>query len=142
MARATRLTPQLIEEITLYVENGNSNLDACLLAGISESSFYQWLKVAEKPDEYPQRYARLCLKFKEALNVALAKFKQYHVANINTASRTNWQASAWMLERKFALEFDRKMEIVGKDGEALEPVKIYLPDNGRRVAGDGDTPTT
>jgi hypothetical protein len=39
--------------------------------------------------------------FDRAILAAEAEFIETQVANIRTAAKTSWQASAWLLERKF-----------------------------------------
>lgn len=61
---------------------------------------------------------------------AYSKYKAVHIARINEASKNEWQASAWMLERKFPDEFAKpdKFKIYGgKDSfEDLTPLAELL----------------
>ncbi len=134
VGRSTKLTEELIEQISIAVENGSSNKDACILTGISESTFYNWMNEAKALQDKKKIPSdkRIYLEFMESLKKAEAMFKQFHLGQINKASREgSWQASAWMLERKYPNEYSRKLELRGQDGNAPELVKIYIPDNGR-----------
>ncbi len=89
------------------------------MAGVSESSYYSWL------NKYPE--------FSEAIKKATIQFKRVHLSKI--AADESWQASAWILERRFPDEYGKRpVEVMGKDGGPMkidEVVHIYLPDNGR-----------
>ena len=41
--RKSKLTPELVKRFCNLVEVGNSNVDACNLLEISESTFYSWI---------------------------------------------------------------------------------------------------
>jgi len=139
--RPTRLSKQLIEQIATYIENGNFAQDACKLADVSEAGYYKWLATGRAilDGELPKTKANaLTVDLVEAIKHADAKFKAYHLSNINKASRTTWQASAWMLERRFPEEYGRRTDNAVKV-EADGAVTIYIPDNRRE--DDGDTLT-
>lgn len=141
MKRPTRLTKQLIEQLATYIENGNFAQDACKLADVSEAGYYKWLATGRAilDGEVQKTKANaLTVELVEAIKHADAKFKAYHLSNINKASRTTWQASAWMLERRFPDEYGRRAENAVKI-ESEGAVTIYIPDNSREE--DGDTLT-
>lgn len=103
----TKLTDQLIDELCTYIENGMSNKDAADLCQISDVTLYRWLREADtlddkgkEPKEYKQQR-----KLKQSIQKAKAAFKAYHVQSIIRASKKQWTASAWLLERKFPEEF-------------------------------------
>lgn len=75
------------------IANGLSNIDACNAAGISKTAFYD--KRNADSD------------FSDALKKAEVKFKLSNLRNIIKAGKRHWQASAWLLERKFKKEFSR-----------------------------------
>lgn len=107
VTRTPKLNKALIDEICTYIENGMTNRDACDLCNINEVSFYRWLRQAEEVDDNGQPIPKY--KWQRELKGALAKaqasFKAYHVKSIIKASRKNWTASAWLLERKFPAEY-------------------------------------
>lgn len=105
--RNTKLTPDLQKEICKNISSGLSNVDACKISNINETTFYDWLSrgdTGEKP------YA----KFVEAVEIALLKFKRFHIGQIVIAGKSKWQANAWILERKYPKEFGRTIEHSGK----------------------------
>ena len=97
---------EIIEEICGYIEKGNFNKDAAMLAGIGESTFYEW---KDKPE------------FAEAIKKAESKCKNQCIQEIRRAGKEQWQATAWFLERKYPKEFGRK--ILGTEDE---PIQIII----------------
>lgn len=69
------------------VSNGLTIARACEWAGVAPVTFRQW----------KQGDSSLAI----ALKKAEIDFEAMHLANITTASAESWQASAWLLERKF-----------------------------------------
>ena len=100
----SKLTPELTADVDKYISMGMTNQDVCNLVGIEESTFYKWLQTAEEPGA-DEKY----VKFSDTVKKALSNFKAQHVLNILKASKLpqHWQASAWMLERKFPKEFGK-----------------------------------
>jgi len=135
------LTKLLIEQLATYIENGNFAQDACKLADVSEAGYYKWLATGRailEGEIEKTRANALTVELVEAIKHADAKFKAYHLSNINRASRTTWQASAWMLERRFPEEYGRRAENSVKV-ESEGAVTIYIPDNSRDDSGDSIT---
>lgn len=103
--------PEIVKEICSHIANGLTAVDACILSNISEETFYKW--------------KRNKIEFIEAIKKAEMAFKETHIKNVAKASKKSWQASSWILERKFQNEFamKQKHEHTGKDGKELE-IKI------------------
>lgn len=107
MSRPTKLTKEMINEVCKVIENGGSNADACAICCINPSTFYLWTSKAEND--------RMCgknsiyVEFSNELKKAESKYKIVHLNVINKAALKGdtWQASAWLLERKFPKEFAR-----------------------------------
>lgn len=66
---------------------------ATAAAGVGRSTFYKWL---EDP------------KFAEQVEAAQARSAVPLLARITSASETQWQAAAWILERRWPGEFGRR----------------------------------
>ncbi len=90
--------PEITAEIAGYISSGLNRTDSVVLANISYETFCAWTK------EH--------LEFSEAIKQAEIRFKQIHIHRIAKAGETVWQASAWLLERKFPDEFALKKEYV------------------------------
>ena len=82
MPQRRKLTPEIIKTLAKHVSNGHTNIDACRLAGISEATFYRWLKIAEG------KTSGLHYDLDEALERANADFKQFHLDIIIDAAST------------------------------------------------------
>ena len=114
--RGPKLNKALIDEYCTYIENGMTVVDSCNLCGISKESFYRWLREAEAKDDFGRPIPKYALQreLKGAVEKAQASFKAFHVQSIIKASRRNWTASAWLLERKYPEEYaaiDRRTAI-------------------------------
>ena len=106
------------DEVLGAIGDGMSNKDAIIYAGVSESQFYQ--RVKDNTD------------FSESVKKAQVKFKHHHVRNITNAAKTQWPASAWLLERKFKEEYGKvSMSREVDKGEFDEITVFELPNNGR-----------
>jgi len=99
------------------IKNGNYASTAAEAAGIGKSTHYQWI---EKGEQGLKPYA----EYAEAIKRAEAEAEMNAVKVIQAASRENWTAGAWYLERKFPDKWGRKdkltQEISGKDGKPIE----------------------
>ena len=148
--RGAKLTPQFIDEFCTYIENGMTAKDSCNLCSINEATFYRWLHEAEAVDEFGRpipKYVRQ-RELKDAVEKAKASFKAYHVQAIIKASKRNWTASAWLLERRYPEEYgaidrrsamDRsKVEEKDEQGDnLLEALRVSCNDVMSR---EGDEP--
>jgi hypothetical protein len=114
--RKTFCTPELTKKICAAIRTGLTYKDACLVAGISETSFYEWRSKGE------QELARLNEKgarrrssmqpyadFAESLKKAVPQRKLTLLNNIRKANA--WQSDAWLLERLHYDEFGKRERI-------------------------------
>ena len=137
MPRKPIISKTLVDEILTYKENGLSDKDICDMVGIAQQTLYRWLKDAETgvDTDNPSRPAsdlELKRELSDGLKRAQAAFKAYHIQQITKASKKNWQASAWILERMFPKEFsriDRQIALMAdaqKDTGMLDEILDYL----------------
>lgn len=106
--RRSKITPELIDRICGHIANGAFFRNAVALCGVGASTAYDWLKRGES------EAGGLHSAFVEAKKRADASFEQRHIAGINDHSNLSWQASAWMLERRFPERWGRKrVEVTG-----------------------------
>ncbi len=114
VGRKTKLTLKLIGEMIKYISNGNTIKDTCLLCDITEVSFYRWVEKTKRVMNKINNNIKLNDNEKifsylsKSIKKAQIQFKDCHLKNINTRSKDHWQASAWLLERKFPEEWGRK----------------------------------
>ena len=83
----TKRTPKILAAICELVKNGLSVSHAAEKLHVHHSTVARWRKELAE--------------FDTAILAAEAEFIDSQIANIRTAAKTSWQASAWLLERKF-----------------------------------------
>ena len=120
-----------IDSITDYIRRGATNDRAARLSGIVVDTLYKWRRRGEQDirDGRNTTY----VKFVYALKAAQDSFKQKCIDLIMDAAQgrlnelgdkfirlPQWQAAAWLLERKFPREFARKDPEFGADRTADE----------------------
>lgn len=126
MGRPTKLTPEVRAMLVNLIKSGQPIANACSVVGIDESTFYNW-KVRAEAGEHD------FLDFFKSLKRAEDECQAMHLANITAHSKRSWQASAWLLERRWSGTFARAQPV----GAASEGVN-----DGRRIVIEilDDTP--
>jgi transposase len=109
MSRKSKLTPEAQEKILRHLRIGAYVETAAAAAGISRDTFDNWLK---RGAEGKAPYAA----FAEAVDQAVAESEARDLATILAASKTQWQAAAWRLERRFPEKYGRhdRTKVEGK----------------------------
>jgi hypothetical protein len=95
--RATKYTPETIKAIIDVIRVGGSDTDACLMAGVSQETFYTWMKTK--------------LEFSEQVTGARAQGKIERIARIRKHGAKDWRADAWYLERRYPEEYAQQLII-------------------------------
>jgi hypothetical protein len=95
--RKTKYKQEIVDNICKWLSAGNTRRTAFTLAGIGESTFYDYL------NNYPE--------FSEAIKRAEEQAIARNVQIINKAGQTSWQASAWWLERRCKEDFGKQDRI-------------------------------
>jgi transposase-like protein len=111
MARS-KYSKDVSEKICALVSQGNYQKVAAACVGISEDTFYKWIK------RYPE--------FAESLKKADALAEAKRVQTILKAGNESWQAAAWYLERKHADRWGRQDRADQTDDETPPPVKVEV----------------
>ena len=134
MPRKLTLNDELIENLCKCISNGLNNKDACAMCGVTEDTFYKWLREAEDTKSRVN-HRELKIKLAESLKKAEAKFKAFHLGNITKSASGDWKASAWILERKFPKEFariDRNAVVLSADDGMLPKVLEVISDMNKK----------
>lgn len=107
IGRPPKLTLDMIEKICDLIIQGKSIAHAGILAGISESTLFRWLAIGRR-DGADSIYAELVSRVNEATECSELELRQ----NIRIAAMQpkNWRASAWMLERRFPENYQKRRE--------------------------------
>jgi hypothetical protein len=97
IGRRSKFTPEVQAILTDAVSHGVPFNAACARAGIAYRTFAEWMN--DKPH------------FAQEIKKAEAAGMQHHLENIERAAAKTWQASAWILERRWPKLF-AKTELV------------------------------
>lgn len=118
LGRPTKLTKELTSKIAKHVEDWLPFEQACLLSEVSERNFYHWVEFAKR-DEKAGKESIFTAFFQE-IKKAQSKAESEALCDVR-AKVSNWQASAWLLERRHHDRYGRRVvnEMVGKDGGAI-----------------------
>lgn len=145
--RKPKLTPQRQELIVTLLRQGQFVCVACQKAKIDDSTFFAWMAKGERAAGGIYR------EFHDAVKEAEADFQILAVGDIKTAAKgtpdkpAQWQALAWLLERRHPKLWGRKrIEIVGDDGGPVQTELSTAPDMAPvnvkiTVSGPGATAT-
>ena len=144
--RNTKLTPELVRQFCKFVENGNTNVDACNLLEISTSSFYDWKAKGKRQargihrdfvDELEKSRRRYKMRRREIVNRAAlgdtvtTKVKRRKLRNGDVVTMTttetvppDWRQAARELERAFPEQFGSSSRRIRKDQKRQVTVEI------------------
>jgi hypothetical protein len=104
-----KYTETRVRKICEAVAGGLPFQQAAALGGINRHTIAAWRNA------HPE--------FADALEQAESDFIQHHIGNIETAADSGqWQASAWLLERKYPALFALRAEL--RLGQGEEPADI------------------
>lgn len=105
MGRPSKYSPERAKLITDAVRSGVWLEDACLDAGVSVATAYNWSKAGDEAGSGPL-YDFAC-----ALRKARREANAPHLANIHAAEEKDWKAAAWYLERKERKRFGPQVRV-------------------------------
>ncbi len=124
MARPSKYDAAHANRIVKAIRAGNGTRTAAQLAGIDPSTLFDW------QSKLPE--------FSERIRKARAEAEDRRVRLVERASRKNWRAAAWMLERQNPEEWGQRVIHLVKEafGAALERLELELDrPTFERVAG-------
>lgn len=101
--RKCKLNDVLADKIVGHIANGMPANQALQAVGLGKSAYYDWIARGER-DLKAGRKTYLA-EFSERIKRAESAFIATHLGNIAGHSEKAWQASAWLLERRFPEEF-------------------------------------
>lgn len=105
-----KFNEEIVKEICGYLRAGNTQKDSALLSGITEKTFYEWMKKSE---------------FSEPIKKAEQECKARNIAIIQKAAEKTWQAAAWYLERRYHDEYALK-SVMEHQGSGDKPLEIRI----------------
>ena len=145
MPRPTKLTTDIIEDICNWLKLGYYQEDAATMAGISTSTFYDWMKKGDEGQKALESGVSSSLpatqegsevevvdmfqEFSEAVKKARAEAEGAHIRNIRKAADNGtWQASAWFLERSFPQKWGKRSTMDFRDKDEVIQFQIEYGD--------------
>ena len=96
------IKPQIREDIMKAVRLGNYLETAAAYAGINKDTLFAWLRQGARDESGPFK------EFSDSVSKAMAEAEMTDLGRIQEAAKTNWQASAWRLERRNPARWGRK----------------------------------
>ena len=129
MAKPSKLNKDTKRRLLESIAAGNYLKVACAYAGISYSTYRNWMVRGEHAIKGQYR------EFFEEVNEAIAEAEVVSVAQIKKAENQDWRAAAWMLERRHPerwanthrvqLEVQKKLEATLVALESVMPTTAY-----------------
>lgn len=115
---------EIIKKLEEAFANNSTNRLACEYANISYECFRLWMLKAEKfiEDGEENIYTELSRRTKAAKSGAT----MHCLGLIKSAAPQNWQAAAWILERRYPQEYGRKIITNELTGTSGQPYKLNL----------------
>lgn len=115
MGPSTKLSRELIEEISNLLKSGAYVVTVCDAKGIDEKSFYNWINRAEailsklemNQEIEVSEYDQLCVELFQSVRKVQSEAELFSLAKVRTGS-DGWQGNAWYLERKFHQRWRRR----------------------------------
>ena len=103
MARPSKLTPAVQAKLCDAIRAGNYLETAAAFVGIDASTMHRWLKRGRSERKGVRH------EFAVAVDKGLADSEAMAVARVTkAASEGTWQASSWLLERRFSERWGRR----------------------------------
>jgi hypothetical protein len=118
MARPTKLTKAIADQIVAAIRCGNYAATAARSAGIGERTYYTWLKRGESVAKADAPFRQ----FRQAIKKAEGEAEVHAVALVRQAMPDDWKAAMTWLERRFPERWRRReaVEVSGAETVALE----------------------
>lgn len=119
---STKLTPETQERIVQALKTGAYRHTAANFAGIGRATLNEWLLKGEEGRE-PYK------AFRDAVERAEAEFIIASVSTIRLQSKTQWQAAAWLLERKYPELYGQRarLPMLPEGEQAPVPFVMVVP---------------
>lgn len=105
--RPLELTPQLRDQLAKLISLGIPVRVACQAEGIGKTAYYEWRSRGAAGEE---PYA----SFFAAINAARAKSEASITLNLISATKTDWRAAAWWLEKLRPNRYGKRQTVVLK----------------------------
>lgn len=131
--RKLKLTYDLVDKCVELKRDGLCDADIIAAIGVHPSTFYRWLKDGEEAKSGVKR------ALYDELKKAESEYKRNLLTTIKGAAESRaqyWTAAAWLLERKYPMEYGKMERKADDSGDA--PVQLTLGLVVEPMADDAD----
>ena len=116
MGRKTKLEDDIQQRLVTAIERGLSIEDACVYAGITKKTYYNWIN--KNTDEIKDEAERKkFLQFLQSLKKAQSECQMYCLDFL--MKDKSWQSKAWVLERRFPDRWAKKDMTINENNEKV-----------------------
>jgi len=110
LRRGITCTYSIVDSIAEKIAEGVRPEIAAVLSGVPSRTFFRWMHEARQENPRPVLAA-----LRDAVEVSLAQWEKADVERIRESSRKDsegqWQAAAWMLERRLPSIYARRTKV-------------------------------
>jgi hypothetical protein len=120
-------------KIIAFIRRGNTIETAARCAGIHRDTFYDWMKRGRKGQSGYREFA-------DQVDTAVAQAEALHVEVLREASKDDWRAAAWILERRNPRDWARqdRTVVTGPGGGPIQTIDVTkLSDDELQALLDG-----
>ncbi len=140
--RKGKLNKAMQEKLSAKITNGNTYKNACLLCGIGETTFYEWMAKGQQGQDEGKK--NKYTEFAEIIKKAMAEAENRNLLIIQKVAQEEreWQAAAWFLERRNPEAWGRKQALHHTIEEKIDNKKLRnnvmeaLKDEGKQKVYD------
>lgn len=108
--RPSILTPERKKTFIKALENGSTIKLACALAGFRVSTVCEWIQRG-KGEHSTRQSTPEYAEFAAEVERAIARSELTLLKRVNAASRDDWRAASWILERRFPAQWSNTQRI-------------------------------
>jgi hypothetical protein len=105
----------IVKRILAAIRSGHTGRDAAISAGITANLFNKWMREGEEAPE-----GTLAFEFRQQVELANVEATNEYLQSIRQASKKNWQASAWWLEKRRPETYGKKAELMLNQAKPFE----------------------
>jgi|GEM_PF-329257 len=138
--RPTKINERLIEKMAKAVESGMFIESVAAYAGISKSTFYDWLRRGERErqrvEANPRRKVRkseeLYVDFSYAIEIAMGRADARDELRLENFANSDWRALVKKMEMKHPERYYQRQAVALEGTEKVLQVQVNLqyPENG------------
>lgn len=124
VGRRLTMTEEIVSQILVLLRQGNYIGTVCQAVGLPRRTFGEWMArgKSDSPDD------SIYVDFREQVTQARAVGEARSVASIVTASKDDWKAAAWLLERQYPERWG-KTSVRMRDEAPPEPEAEVAPED-------------